>query len=102
MADYLKKYLVFLPGDWPAQFFTQKIIYSKVHKDNANQPNASGPDDVPLLGPLHIALNAIENVFFMFSTFFREMYVGIFLSRKPLADMNLFTLRAHLWWMDKN
>ena len=83
MADYLKKYLVFLPGDWPAQFFTPKIIYSKLHKDNANQPNTSGPDDpllsfIPLLGPLHIALNAIENVFLMFSTFFREMYVGIF------------------------
>ena len=60
MADYFKKYLVFLSGDWPARFFTRKIIYSKLHKDNANQPNASDPADpllsfIPLLGPLHIA-----------------------------------------------
>ena len=32
LADYTKKYLVLLPGDWPRQFFMCRIIYRK-HAD---------------------------------------------------------------------
>ena len=86
LADYMKKYIVFLPGDWPAQFFFRKIIYSKLNKENGQNLTDPLLSLIPLLGPLHVSLNAIEDVFLTFSSFFREIYAQIFPGRKPLAE----------------
>ena len=81
MADYMKKYLVLLPGDWPAQFFMRRVIYRKLA--DIEDPLLSL---VPILGALHVSLNAIEDVFIAFNSFFREMYSKTFLNHKPLAE----------------
>ena len=92
LADYMKKYIVPIPGDWPAQFFTRKIIYSKLYKDRQmctqSSVNTSDPllSLVPILGPLHISLNAIEDVFINFRSFFAEIYSKLFPLKKPLPE----------------
>ena len=32
LAEYLKRFLVFQPGDWPAQFYSRQIIYETLQK----------------------------------------------------------------------
>ena len=68
LADYMKKYLVLLPRDWPAQFFMCRVIYRKLA--DIEDPLLSL---VPILGALHVNLNATEDVFIAFNSFFREM-----------------------------
>ena len=79
LADYMQKYVMLIPGDWPAQFFMRKIIYKRLK--NSSDPLLTL---VPILGALHVSLNAIEDVFLTFQSFFQEMYSNIFVNHKPL------------------
>ena len=93
MADYMEQYFVLIPGDWPAQFFMRKIIYNTITNQNNGQDCDSSSMNrdlltslIPILGPLHVGLNAIEDVFLTFRSFFAEMYSIIFPGKKPLAE----------------
>ena len=32
LAEYLKRFLIFQPGDWPAQLYSRQIIYETLQK----------------------------------------------------------------------
>lgn len=38
VAAYMKKFLVFQPGDWPCQFYSRQIIYESLKKYISSQP----------------------------------------------------------------
>ena len=58
LADYmyLKEFLVFQPGDWPAQFYSRQIVYETLqkycHTTNVTQSRISTPSDHPYATPL--------------------------------------------------
>ncbi len=79
LGEYLKEYLVFNPGDWPAQYYLQQIV---------NQAPATSEirNVVPFLGALHESLNGRENPLHIFIEFFKAMYKVVFGEKKILAD----------------
>ena len=50
---YLKDFIAAFVGDWPMQFFIRQLVYS-----SAPSVPAALKKVVPLIGPLHISLNA--------------------------------------------
>jgi len=43
LADYMKKYIVLQPGDWPCQFYCRQNIYSCLKKFNTLNPGFASP-----------------------------------------------------------
>ena len=95
LKQYLKKFVVAQPGEWPCQFYCCQLIYDQlpIPKRQQNQESTSEsnlcdhnyvskptsttiPDSypsvaalcsiVPTMGPLHISLNSREHVFVSF------------------------------------
>ncbi|XP_044168909.1 uncharacterized protein LOC122953143 [Acropora millepora] len=68
MREYLSKFIVLMPADWPGQYFPRQIVYQKVSQATAasNIPQGSCchplTSVIPTLGPLHVDLNADENI----------------------------------------
>ena len=52
LSDYLQKYAVLTPGDWPAQFYNRQLAYNEIYKP------AMLRNIAPSMGPLHISLNS--------------------------------------------
>ena len=42
LADYLKRYLLPQPGDWPAQFYSCQIVYETLLKFSQPVPTRAG------------------------------------------------------------
>eukprot|EP00794_Sanderia_malayensis_P002757 gene2757-3187_t len=80
LSNYLKKFIVPLVGDWPAQFFVRQIVYN-----NADPISMQCTNIVPFIGPLHISLNSREMVLMKFHVLFGELYAFLFDAKKPLA-----------------
>ena len=38
LAAYMKKFLVFQPGDWPCQFYSRQIVYESLKKFVSSHP----------------------------------------------------------------
>ena len=104
LKQYLKKFVVVQPGDWPCQIYCRQINYDQLpiptkEKQNpvsacesnlcdhnyASKPTSSTIPDrypsvaalcsiVPTMGPLHISLNSREHVFVTFRPFFEKVY----------------------------
>ena len=92
MRDYLSQYLVLMPADWPGQFFPRKIVYQKASQATpsaSNVPPGSSPHPlisvIPTLGPLHVDLNADEDIVVGYLPFMRLVYESVFPGKK-LAD----------------
>ena len=121
LKNYMEKFVVLVPGDWPAQFYIRQVVYSSCrfrefdknedscyvkqchtnvdeahnhipcqsnetsYSQNASRPKDSKQSAVPLIGPLHIALNAKENIMHIFHEFFKYVYESLFPGSK-LAD----------------
>jgi len=83
MKEYCQRFVLPQPGDWPAQFYPRRIIYS-----SKTDPIVRS-SLVPLLGPLHVSLNGQENVFKVFHELLRYIYQTIFGNSKPLAENSL-------------
>ena len=82
LDEYLEKYLVINPADWPAQFYTRQIVYNP--PDNAPE---CIKNIITMIGALHVSLNGRENPILIFITFFKALYQGVFgENRKPLAN----------------
>lgn len=47
MSDYLKKFLVIQPGDWPAQFYSRQIIYETLQKYYRSSPDTLHGTPIP-------------------------------------------------------
>ena len=74
VREYLKKHTVLIPGDWPSQFYQRQLAYNE-------QPDSPLRNTTPTMGPLHVSLNAQENVVCKFIFFFS----GIIPSPLPQA-----------------
>ena len=76
LSEYLEAFVVPFLGDWPAQFYVRQMVYNvENHLDNI----------ISFLGPLHISLNARENVVLKFHGVFADLYSFLFHGKKPLA-----------------
>ena len=79
LREYLKQHILLIPGDWPSQFYQRQLAY--------NEPlNSPLRNTTPTMGPLHVSLNAQENVVLKFITFFHALYLHLFkkqLAKKP-------------------
>ena len=76
LSTYLEKFIVPFVGDWPAQFYVRQISYTSIQHAN---------NIMSFLGPLHISLNARENVILKFYEVFRDLYAFLFGGKKALA-----------------
>ena len=76
LSDYLETFVVPFLGDWPAQFYVRQMVYN---------PNIHLENIIPFLGPLHISLNARENVVLKFYGVFADLYSFLFHGKKALA-----------------
>ena len=74
LAHYLERFVVPLVGDWPCQFYIRQVVY-----------NESIHNLIPFIGPLHVSLNARENILLKFYPFFAELYSFLFDGKKSLA-----------------
>ena len=80
LAEYLDKYCVVTPGDWPAQFYNRQIALN-----DQFQPECLR-NIVPSMGPLHISLNSQEHVVRKHILFFKKLHRALFnreLANKP-------------------
>ena len=79
MKQYSKMFILPQPGDWPAQFYPRKIVYSSTCNESIKSSL------VPLLGPLQVSLNGQENVFKEYFELLLNVYQSVFGKNKPLA-----------------
>ena len=77
---YLKDFIAAFVGDWPMQYFIRQLVYSSAPSVPAALKNV-----VPLIGPLHISLNARECVLLNFHDGFADLYAFIFGTNAKLA-----------------
>jgi len=80
LIQYLKSYVIPAPGDWPTWSYQKKIIAQE------NSSNSHYPSLIPEQGPLHVSLNAQEDVIQIYHFFFYQLYKDIFaieLPKKP-------------------
>ena len=63
LQQYLQNFNIIIPGDWPSQFYQRQLAY--------NQPDPSPlQNTIATMGPLHVSLNAQENIVLNYITFF--------------------------------
>lgn len=77
LIKYLKSYVIPAPGDWPTWYYQKKII---AQEDSSNSPYLSL---IPEQGPLHVSLNAQEDVIQIYHFFFHQLYMDIFATELP-------------------
>ena len=85
LKEYLSKYVVLMPGDWPSQFFPRQIVYRACSSAGVGTPPDPVTSIVPCMGPLHVDLNADEDIMTNYISFVRFIYESLFPGRK-LAD----------------
>ena len=95
-GDYLKKFLVPSPGDWPSWYCIKKILVDV-------------PEESPLLslipeqGPFHVTLNAHETAVNLHRFFFAQLHKHLFnsaLPEKPKPDrVAVLVAAAFLGWI---
>ena len=77
LQQYLKQFTILLPGDWPSQFCERQLTH--------NEPLPSPLcNTTAFMGPLHVSLNAQENVVLKYIIFFKALYHHLF--NKTLAN----------------
>ena len=74
LSIYINRFLVPLIGDWPCQFFVRQVVYDQGIYNL-----------IPFIGPLHISLNARENVVLKFHPLFKDLYAFVFGTKRALA-----------------
>ena len=103
LKEYIKLNAIPIIADFPGQLFIRKAItmYSK------NQQ--SGIDDIqnfiPILGPLHVSLNAREDVVLLYHRFFQKLFCTVFEKKKyPKKPkpwrINLLLQLTHDGWLE--
>lgn len=87
MKEYLSKFVVLFRGDHPSQFFPRQTVYEILCKYIANitfktpTPHEELLSLVPLIGPLHIDLNADEDLELNYHPFIKYLYELLFPNR---------------------
>ena len=77
---YLNHFIARFVGDWPMQFFIRRLVYSGSPSLPAALQNV-----VPLIGPLHISLNARECILLIYHEIFADLYSFLFGKKAKLA-----------------
>ena len=77
---YLNHFIAPFVGDWPMQFFIRRLVYS----DSPSLP-AALQNIVPLIGLLHISLNARECILLIYHETFAGLYSFLFGKNAKLA-----------------
>ena len=93
MREYLSNYVVPMPADWPGQFFPRQIVYQKASQATTTASSTAAQSCsphplcsvIPTLGPLHVDLNADEDIVLGYMPFMRLVYESLFPGKK-LAD----------------
>ena len=87
LKEYLSKFVVVFQGDHPSQFFPRQIVHGILSKYVANlASNTPVPQEellslIPLIGPLHIDLNADEDLVLNYHPFIKSLYELLFPNR---------------------
>ena len=87
LEEYLSKFAVLFPGDHPSQFYLRRIIFELLKKYMTNiassEPIYLEPllSLIPMIGPLHIDLNADENLVLNYLPFLKTVYESLFPNR---------------------
>ena len=84
MQTYLSDYVIPMVADWPGQLYVRKSLAQRLHVNNEIIPQYI-TSFLPIMGPLHVSLNARELVFLKNSFLFNDIYKGIFGLRKNLG-----------------
>ena len=77
---YLRHFIAPFVGDWPTQFFIRQLVYTSSPLAPIALKNV-----IPLIGPLHISLNARECVLLNFHQVFADLYTFLFGGKAKLA-----------------
>jgi len=105
MQIYLSKYVIPVVADWPGQYFIRKAIAQRLLVRNESVPDFV-TSFLPVMGPLHVSLNAREIVFLQNSCLFNDIYKGIFGIHKNLGQkprpwrIDLILNIMHMAWLD--
>ena len=120
LQDYMKKNVLLMPGDWPAQFYIRQAVYQPIYPKGGASALKNIPESpvlsfdhgkytfyipsskntgtttpwkkeidsiIPLIGPLHISLNAREDICEIYHPLIKYIYEQIFpkcqLANKP-------------------
>src|SRR5215204_4332274 len=73
MQVYLSNYVIPIVADWPGQLFIRKAIAQRLLAKNESIPEFI-TSFLPIMGPLHVSLNARELVFLQNSFLFTKVY----------------------------
>jgi hypothetical protein len=85
LQEYLIKYAIPVPADFPGQYYVRKAITLKrLYGDDIDIPNQI-LHLVPFLGPLHVSLNTRESTIKLYHPFFNLLYKNIFKKTKNLS-----------------
>ena len=82
LKEYLSRFVVLMPGDWPSQFFPRQIVYRACHLVREGDPPDPITSVVPCMGPLHVDLNRDEDIVTNFLPFMRFVYESVFPGKK--------------------
>ncbi|PKK74738.1 hypothetical protein RhiirC2_846591 [Rhizophagus irregularis] len=85
IKSYLEQYIIPIPADFPGQLFIRRAIVGVLKSDNNASISNNIAHLIPFLGPLHVSLNSRESLFFVFWSFFNQLYLIIFDAKKKLA-----------------
>ena len=105
MQVYLSNYVIPIVADWPGQLFIRKAIAQRLLAKNESIPEFI-TSFLPIMGPLHVSLNARELVFLQNSFLFNDIYKGIFGPRKILGKkprpwrIDLILQVVRMAWLD--
>ncbi|RIB03010.1 hypothetical protein C2G38_2226275 [Gigaspora rosea] len=94
MQEYLSKFAIPVVADWPGQFYIRKAIAQKALLDNPNIPEFVMAF-LPMMGPLHVSLNAHELVFKKNAFLFNNIYKSVFRICKDLVPLVLDVYAIH-------
>ncbi|CAB4044335.1 Hypothetical predicted protein, partial [Paramuricea clavata] len=80
LNKYQSQFIAPVIGDWRKHFFIWQLVYS-----NATTVPATLKNVIPLIGPLHISLNARVCVLLLFHELFADLYAFLFGKKAKLA-----------------
>ncbi|RIB07931.1 hypothetical protein C2G38_2272606 [Gigaspora rosea] len=95
IQEYLFNNAIPIVADWPGQFYIHKAI---AHRYLLNNETISSfvTSFLPMIGPLHVSLNARELIFVQNLVLFNDVYKGVFGAKKKSLGNN-----PQLWRIDR-
>lgn len=99
VEEYLRQYIIPLPGDWPTWYFTKKLIAQSQNSSEESIYNSIVPEQ----GAFHVTLNAHEDVIKIYHFFFAAIYHDVFGAVLPVKPkhfrINLVLIGTLCGWL---